>query len=151
MYNETVALTNSLHSTFYILHSSRNGQAALSLIFLISGIVVVVGVTLAFLATSFVNSGLGFQTSERALAAASAGASDALLQLVRNKDFTSGGYSFNVGSGSVTVTAQGSGSNKTTIVSTATMGRYQRKIQVVASADSTIGQINIISWQEITF
>ena len=63
------------------------GQAALALVFLIGGAVVLVGITLAFLVYNFVNSTSGFQAANRALGVALAGANDALVRLSINRRF----------------------------------------------------------------
>ena len=49
----------------------RRGQATLSLVFLVGGIVILIGVTLSVLVISLINSGYGFQAANRALARAS--------------------------------------------------------------------------------
>ena len=63
------------------------GQAALALVFLIGGAVVLVGITLAFLVYNFVNSTSGFQAANRALGVALAGANDALVKLSNDRRF----------------------------------------------------------------
>jgi hypothetical protein len=141
---------NVLLSIFPLTLSQRTGQAALATVFIIGSIVVLMGVTIAFFAESFVNSAYGFQAAERAQAVAYAGALDALMQLDRNKDFSSpGGYSVNVGSNSATVTVTQDVSNsKVTITSSATVNFRQRKVVVVASVNSTTGQIFVVSWSQ---
>ncbi len=142
----------SLHSTFYILHSGRRGQATLSLVFLVGGLIVLVGVSLAFLIISFISSGYGFRVSNQALSVAMAGAEDAVMQVVRDKDFSSpSGYSVPVGSWSadVTVIANSPSSGQDTITSASTISGYQRKIQVVVAVVSSTGQVDVISWDQL--
>src|SRR5580658_10262785 len=87
---------------------SSKGQSFLALVLLIGGIVAVIGVTIAFFSSSFVDSSYGYQASASAETAATSGAEDALLQLDRNAAFASGGYSLVVGSTTATVSvAQG--------------------------------------------
>lgn len=144
-----------LYSTFYVLHSRRQGQAALSLIFLIGGIALLVAITLSLVAINFLNSTFAFQSANRAMALATSGVEDALIQLNRNPGFTSpGGYTFpaNCGIGAVNcatvLVAQDSPrTDQATIVSTATSFASQRKIQVVVSIDQNTGQLNIVSWE----
>ena len=141
-----------LHSTFYILHS-RRGQAALSFVFLIGIMVLSIGVTVAFLAASFLNSGYGFQAANRAMAVATAGAEDALMILARNKDFTSvSPYSVPVGgdSASVTVAQNSPVVGQAKIISSSSAFFQQRKIQVVVSINGTTGQATVVSWQLLT-
>ncbi|MBI3589452.1 MAG: hypothetical protein HY093_03540 [Candidatus Liptonbacteria bacterium] len=78
-----------LQPTTYNLQHVR-GQAALALIFLIGGTVVLLAATLAFLIFNFINSTYGYQAVNRALGVAMAGANDALIKLVRNRDYNSG-------------------------------------------------------------
>ncbi len=140
------------HYSLFIIHYSHKGQAALSLVFLIGIIIISIGATLAFLATSFLNSGFGVQTANRALALASAGVEDALIKLTRNKDFSAPAYSVPVGndSASVTVAQNVPVSGQATIVSSATVFSRQRKIQVIVSIDSRTSKISVISWSLLT-
>ncbi len=141
--------------SLFIIHNSRvrRGQAALSFVFLIGVIVLSIGVAVAFLANSFLNSGYGYQAANRAMAVASAGAEDALMRLARNKDFSSvSSYSVPVGSdsASVTVNQNSPSTGQAKIVSSATVSFQQRKFQVVVSIDSATGQVSLISWQLLT-
>lgn len=133
--------------------SRRGGQAVLSMVFLIGGIVVLVALALAFLVTSFINSTYGFQLGERAKAVAAAGAYDAMMRLARNKDLLkpSGSYSVSLGSdtASVTLTNDPSASAQATIVSTATVANRTRSVRAVVSRDSNTGQITLTSWRQI--
>ncbi len=142
----------SSHSTFYILHSGRTGQATLSLVFLVGGLIVLVGVSLAFIVISFISSGYGFRVSNQALSVAVAGAEDAVMRLVRNKDFSSmGGYSIPVSgwTANVTVTPNSPVSGQDTITSAAVISGYQRKIQVVVSVVSSTGRVDVVSWDQL--
>lgn len=128
----------------------RNGQAVLSLILLIGGIIVLAGLNLAFLAVSFLNSSYGFQAAEKAQAVAASGAYDGLMQLARNKDFSSAGYAVAVGSDSATVVVNKDqpAVGQTTIVSTATVSNRQRKVMAVMSRNTTTSQITLVSWRQ---
>lgn len=135
-----------LHSKFYILHSAQRGQATLSLVFLIGGIILLIAVTLAVLVASFLNSGYGFQASNRALAGAQAGMMDAYLQLVRNRDFA-GSYSFPNGSSTVavTVTQNSPQAGKVAVISAASVQGYQRKLNGTFNV-SDAGEVTIDKW-----
>ena len=131
---------------------NRIGQTFLALVFLIGGIIALAGITLAFLATSFIDSSYGFQASIKAETVANSGVQDALLQLDRNPAFSNiGGYFLPVGSSTATVTVtQGSPSaNFITILSTATVSGHTKKINVVVSESTTTAQMSIVSQQEI--
>lgn len=126
------------------------GQAVISFVFLIGSIVVITGITLAVLASSFLNSTYGFQLAERAQAVALSGVEDALVQLNRNKDFSSvSGYGVSIGSDSATVTVVQNSplGGQVAITSTVTILNRQRTLRVIASRDSTTGRIILISWQ----
>ncbi len=128
------------------------GQAALSFVFLVGSIVILIGVTLGFLASSFVNATYGFTVAQRALSIADAGARDAYLRLLRNKDLSSpSGYTMPLGTDSalVTVTQDSPATGLVTVVSVATISFHTRKIQFVASVTSSTGQISLVSWKEV--
>lgn len=132
---------------------SNEGQTALSFVFLIGIVIISIGITLAFLTASFLNSGYGFQAANRALAIASAGAEDGLVKLIRNKDFSAATpYSVPVGSDSanVTIIQNSPAANQATIVSSAAIFFRQRKIQVVVSINSVTGKVDVLSWQLLT-
>ncbi len=137
---------------FAIGHWPERGQAALSLVFLIGGIVLAIGISLAFVVLSFINSSYGFQAANRALAAATTGAEDALLKLVRDKDFSAASpYTISVGgqTASVTVTQNSPATGQAKILAWATVSRYQRKIQVIAAVASSTGLVNVVSWEQV--
>lgn len=127
------------------------GQAFLALVFLIGGIVVLIGITIAFFTNSFVDTGYGYKAQVLAEAAAASGAEDGLLQLDRNPNFSSSGYSLAVGSSTatVTITQNSPSSGFITVLSTATVSSRTRKINVVLSLNATTGQTSIVSWQTI--
>lgn len=129
----------------------KGGQVTISLVFVIGIIIALVGVTLAFLALSFLNSGYGFQAAQKALAIASGGAEDALLRFARDKDFGATAYVVPLGADTaqVTITKNSPQANLVTIISDATVSLHERKIQVIASVDPTNGRVNLISWQQV--
>jgi len=131
--------------------SSSSGQAALSLVFLIGGIVFVAGTSIALFALTFINTGYGYETSQHVIAVASSGISDALLQLDRDKAFPNGGGSYTVpvdtASATVTVTQGSPAANQATIISSATIGLRSRTIRAVVSINPTTGQITLLSQQ----
>jgi uncharacterized protein (UPF0333 family) len=138
---------------FSICHSpsaiSRRGQAALSFVFLIGIVTLSIGVTVALLAASFLNSGYGFQAANKAMALATAGAED---ELARNKDFSSiSPYSVPIDtySASVTVNQDSPAAGQARIISAATSFFQQKRIQVIVSINDTTGEISITSWQPL--
>ncbi len=135
-----------------LLRKNAAGQAFLSTILLIGGVMIVIAATVAVLAATFVDSGYGLQASEKAEAVATAGVNDAFLRLVRNTSFTSAGYSVTVPNGTATVSVtQGSGSaaGLDTVFSAATVSGRTRKINAVFGISSSTGQVVSISWQDV--
>jgi hypothetical protein len=132
-----------------LARGSLTGQAVLSLILTIGVIIVMIALSLAFLASSFVNSAYGFRIAQRAEAVASSGAADGLMQLLRNKDFvpTPNPYTVSVGSDSAAVKVDQNlpVAGEVTITSTATILFRTRTITVVVSRNSTSSLITLIS------
>ncbi|RJP45820.1 hypothetical protein C4587_00300 [Candidatus Parcubacteria bacterium] len=126
------------------------GQAALSFVFLVGAVIVLIGTSLAFLAISFVNSSFGLQASQRALAVGTSGVHDALLQLVRNKDFSDTlGYAVPVGADTATVTVAQNvpAAGQATVVSRGAVSVFRRTLTVVVSIHPLTGQLKLLSWQ----
>lgn len=142
-------MKNSLLTTRYLLLTHR-AQAALSLVLLISGVVILSGLSLIFLVNSFTSTTLAFRAANHALAVASAGMDDALLRLVRNKNFDTGGsaYSVNIGPNEtaiVEVEQDNPVTGQIKILSEAQILLYRRKIQAVVAVDPVTQRVNVIS------
>jgi len=137
------------------LLSGRNaerGQAFLALVFLIGSIIILVGVTLAILINSSIDTSYGYQSSLQAEAVATAGIEEGLLQLDRNPAFATTSYQIVVGSSTafIAVTQNSPSTGKTTILASSTINNRRRKISAVVVQDSTTtGNLNVISWQDI--
>lgn len=147
-----------------------SGQAAISLIFLVGGTILLVGVTLAFLIFSFISSTFGFQAANRALGVAMGGVNDTLFQISRNKNFVPpsvtigcGKYAVDVDGYSAEITVYRSwgypsdcgGSNLPPkgliyIFSEAAVFGRGRKVRVVASV-SPEGRVGIVSIKQEVF
>lgn len=136
---------------FKILHSNRQGQTVLSLVFLIGGIIVLAGITLAFLTSSFLNSTHGFRISERARALAASGVYDALLRLARNKDLQAASYTISAGndSATVSVTQDSPATGLVTITSTSIISNRQKRIRAIVSRNATSSELYLVSWDQI--
>lgn len=142
-----------LRDTRFMFRASR-AQAALSLIFLIGGIALLVSVTLSLVAINFLNSTFAFQSANKAMSLATSGAEDALIQLNRNNSFSSpAGYGIPSGCSAgavdcatVVVNQNTPAANQATIVSTATSFSSERKIQVIVSINPNSGQVSVVSW-----
>lgn len=130
----------------------KRGQTFLALVFLIGGMVALIGLTLAFLANSFIDTGYGYRASVRAEAVAFSGAQDALLRLDRLPVASIAGASnITVGSdtAAVTITQNVPAAGFVTILSSAAVSGYTKKISVVGAINATTGQVSVVSWQAI--
>jgi hypothetical protein len=130
----------------------EKGQAFLSLVLLVGGAMILIGLTLAFLATSFVDTGYGYQALTQAEAIATSGVEDALLQLDRNPNFgNTTGYSYTLPVASstamVTVTQSDPSAGFVTILSSATVGNRTRNVTVIAAVNASTSQVSVVSWQ----
>jgi hypothetical protein len=121
------------------------GQATLSFILLVSGVILEVAIAGSFVAYFFSASGYGERVSARALAAARAGLEDAEIQVARNKEYGGGStvnYSFAVGDDVADVmvsrTTEG---NSYLFIITAVGTAFTRERQLVATmvVDQTSG------------
>ena len=94
---------------------------------------------------------LSLRAGNDALMVARGGANDAMIKVLRNKDFSSGGYAVTMDSktATVTVTRDQPAVGQTTIVSTATIIGRQKTIKLIVDIDPTSGQVGIVSLGEI--
>jgi len=135
--------------------SDRKGQSFLALVFLIGAIVTIVGLLIAFLANSFVDTGYGLSESASAEAAANSGVQDAYLQLERNSTishpYPSSPYTLPVGSTTATVyvTQNSPSIGYVTVLSISTVSNRTRKVNAVFMLNASTSQVSIISWQDI--
>lgn len=129
----------------------RNGQGIIVLVLLFGTIIIAVASTISFVTANFVNYGYGFYAGNQALAAASGGAEDALLRLLRNKDFSSSGYSVPIGNitATVSVTQNYPATGQARILSKAAVSSRVKQVEAIASVDSNTGEIALRSWKEI--
>ena len=131
------------------LRASPGGQAFLSTVLIIGGVMVVVATGVAFVAATFIDSGYGLQASDRAESVATAGVNDAFLRLVRANSFSSGGYTVTVPEGSATVSVTNTSAGLDTVFSSATVSGRTRKISAVFSISTSTGQVISVSWQDV--
>jgi hypothetical protein len=120
-------------------HTGENGQVVLTIVVLM---VVMILITTAATFSSIANthSAYVFQEGNRAYDLAETGMENALLRLLRSPTYT--GETLTVGDGTVVVTKSG-----TTLTSTATLGSFVRKIQVVIVYNNNI--LTVSTWKEI--
>lgn len=131
---------------------NRSGQSFIALVILIGAIVAAIGVTIAIWASTFVDSGFGYQAQAEAQAAATSGVEDALLKLDRNAEYSSTGYTLAVGSttASVSVTQPTTTSyDFITVISSSTVSGHTSKFQVILSENATTSQVTVMSWTAV--
>ncbi len=123
----------------------------MALVFLVGGIVILIGATLAFLANSFIDTGYGYQALTQAEAVATSGAEDALLKIDRGVFASNAAYSFPVGSStaSVTVTLGSPSAGYDTILSSATVANRTKAVSVVVAVNASTSQASVTSWQDV--
>lgn len=125
------------------------GQAFLSLVILIGAIVALVGITLAVIVTSYIDTGYGYRSAVIAQSVANSGAEDAVLHLDRG-DITTfpDSYTLPVGSNTASVAiSQSSTSTYYTIISSSTVSERTSKVTVVATVNASTTQVGVVSWQ----
>ncbi|MBP9716649.1 MAG: hypothetical protein KBD51_01770 [Candidatus Levybacteria bacterium] len=118
---------------------SQKGHALITLLFfMVISLTIVTGVTIVVLNNASATSEA--EQGTIAYYAAETGAENALLRLVRNPNYA--GETLNIDGGSVVIQV-----NNGTIISTATISRAVRKIQVETT--NINNQISVTSWKEI--
>ena len=125
----------------------------MALVFLMGGIVLLIGVTIAFFVNSLIDTGYGYKALVQADAAAASGANDAMLQIARNYSTLPNPDSYNLVVGSttvsVTITQNSPSAGFATVLSTATVANRTRKINVILSINASTSQASMVSWQQI--
>ena len=125
------------------------GQAFLSTVLIIGGMMIVISAAIAILAATFVDSGYGLQASSQAGLVATAGVNDAFLRLVRTGTGTfAGPYSVTVPAGTATVSVSSS-TGQVTVFSVATVSGRTRKINAVFAVSPSTGQVTLALWQYV--
>lgn len=135
---------------------SLKGAATLPVVLLMSGIVMELAIVGVVLAAILGNTIFGSRVEAEALAAARAGANDAIIRVIRYKNCPGTGcpasYSINVGSRPSTadVTIASSG-GVITIGSVGTSFSRKKKVEAVLGVDSLTGHVKLQSFKEIVF
>lgn len=119
------------------------GQALITLLFYVMIILIVITGAVVLIVTNTL-SATKLQEGTLAYAVAEGGAENAILRVLRDPAYT-GETDLQIGDGlaDITVTA----GSPITIVSTGTLGKFSRKVQVVLNRTS--GFYTILSWKEI--
>lgn len=133
------------------MFNSKSAFASLPIMLLIGGMFVEMVIAGVFVAYFLGQSSFGVKYSQDALTAAQAGVDDALIRIVRNKDFNSN-YTFAVGSSSVQVSVckdTCAGVNKSQIDSIGTAFNKKREIRAIININNLTGEVKLESEKEI--
>ncbi len=130
----------------------QRGISTLPTMLLLGGIIIEIAIASAFLTYYFNVTNYAARLSAEALAAARAGVDDALIQLVRNKNFTAypDPYTVEVTGGrvaSVTVCKDVCLLGKTDVVSVASAANKKSKIEAIVTIDAD-GKVSVDSLRE---
>lgn len=124
----------------------KNTQEGQALVILLFYMIIAIMLSTTAVAVVVANS-LSVTRNEEgyhALEIAEAGAENALIRLMRSTSYS--GETLTVGGGSVTVTVDGSSSQKIA-TSSGTVGSFTRSVQITTTINN--GIITLTSWQEL--
>lgn len=132
------------------------GQATLSFVLLIAGIILEVAIAGSIVSYFLSVSGFGERLAARALAAAGAGIEDAKMQIARNKEFAALGatsYTFTVGSDTAGVTVSRTvddqnGTYLYTVVASGVASSRERRLSATLVVKQVSGAVELTSLVE---
>ena len=127
---------------------NRRAIAALPVMLLIAGIIAEMAAAGALTAYFLIQSGIGVKLSSEALAAANAGTEDGLMRLIRNKDLIDS-YALTIGDKEIYVIISDIGGGKKKIISEGRAFLKRRKLEVIINIDSSTGEVEVESIQEV--
>ncbi|MEI6479396.1 MAG: hypothetical protein WCO21_01010 [bacterium] len=130
---------NLLKKSIKRANQKRSGQATLSFILLVSGLVLEIAIAGTFVTYFSSISALGERLSARAFTVASSGIRDAQMRLTRSKNFT-GQFTLQLGSDSAIVNIART-SNIYTVTSVGVAGTRQRKFVATIVVDQVSGAV----------
>jgi len=123
----------------------------LPLVIMIGLVIVELGVAMAFLVYLSNLSSYGTRLAQEALFGSRSGINDAILRVIRDKDWSSAGYNITVGRATVTIIVEKNvpNTNQDKITSTGTALIRQKKLQAVVSIDPNTATVSLVSLTEI--
>lgn len=122
----------------------KNGQALITLLVFMA-LLLIVGMASIMMMIINSQTSAKFEQSVVTLHVAESGAENAILQLLRNPNYS--GEILSVGTGTTTITVTDIGGNQKKIVSIGKDGNFLRKLQVTINDSGNI--LTIVSWKEI--
>lgn len=122
----------------------KNGQALITLLVFVA-VLLIIGMASIMMMIINSKTSAKFEQSVVALHIAESGAENAILQLLRNPNYS--GEILPVGTGTTTITVTDIGGNQKKIVSIGKGGNFLRQLQVTINDSGNI--LTIVSWKEI--
>lgn len=130
-----------------------HGQATLSFIILVSGLILEIAIAGSFITYFLSSSGLGERLYARAFTVAQSGIRDAEIRIVRDKDFgaTPVSYVLYIDNDAATVSSSRASQDSSyvyTVTSVGVAGTRQRKFVAIIAADQVTGLVDVQSVSE---
>jgi len=129
----------------------NRGATLLPLVIMIGLVIVELGVAMAFVVYLSNLSSYGTRLAQEALFGARSGIDDAILKIIRDKNFSSAGYALTVGRVNVWVVVEQNQplTNQDRITSTGTVLLRQKQYQAIVSVDPQTLVVSLVSLTEI--
>lgn len=129
----------------------QKGFSLLPTVLVASVIIAEVGIALAFVMFMANSASYGARLLQEAYTCAKSGVSDALIRIIRNKDFYSSGYNLAMDRcvANIIVEKNVPKQDASQITVTGTVLNRQKKLQAIVSVDPDSGEVVLISLQEI--
>ena len=133
----------------------QKAAVTLSMTILVGGLIVELGIALAFISYYLLQGGFGLKLSEQAITAAKSGAQDAVIRIVRDANFnpSPNPYTLTIGSGSAQITVckdTCAGTGKIQIDSLGSVLTKRRQIRAIVSVSSQTCEVRLESEKEIS-
>ena len=135
---------------------NKSGVATLPVILLISGIVIELAIAGVVISALLSNTIFSSRLSAEALAAARAGAQDAIVKIIRYKNCNAtscGGpvpYTITLGSRTALVSLVDNLNDTLTVTSVGTAVTRKKQIKAVVGVDPVSGKISVVSFEEVS-
>jgi hypothetical protein len=126
----------------------QRGFSLLPVVLVASLIIAEIGIALTFVMYLANSASYDVRLSQEAFFGARSGVNDAFLRIIRNKNFSSGGYNLVVGRVNVNIIVE-KNSNFSTITAKGTIFNREKIMQGIVSVDQETGEATLFSLQEI--
>jgi len=135
--------------------NDKKAAVTLPVILLVGGLIAEISIAGAFIAYFLNQSGFGIKLSEEALAAARAGTQDALIRIVRDKNFNpspNNSYTLIIGNRSAEVTVckdTCAGTDKFQVDSLGIAFNKRRQVRAIIHVNNLTGEVKLESEREV--